>query len=164
MCIEDIFIGRLTVDRTVSQKQVLTGDTLTEIQSVTIAANQFRVGLRLFAQVLFLGDSPELLTNRSQGWTEVWVDSPDVDNSPVTQDPPYQNIHSFLTEHNPTELLRIETEGLLVQRKFTLRPANLALYTPTDVIINISYTEYVFPNLTMYLSKNAEAFKMKGLL
>lgn len=153
MCLEDIKIGRDTVDQTVSTKQITNTSGFPDVLPLVIPASQYRIGLRVWAWVFLLGDNPELLTNRSNGWTEVWVDSPNGTNSPFTQSEPFSYVHCLLTESEHTQLFTIDKEGLLVQRRIVLRPANLDSFTPTDVNVYMGFTEYTFPGYSDYVKQ-----------
>lgn len=150
MCLEDIKIGRDTVDRTVSRKQVFGGTDWGVLETLTVPPNPARIALNVWGRVLLLGDNPEQPTNRSFGWVEIWVDRPTGDNHPFTDDVEFNYVYGVLDAINNNKLFWIGHEGLICQRQFTLRPANLDSFNATDVIIYLGFTEYTFPHNSAY--------------
>lgn len=145
MCMEDINIGRLSPDQTRSLRG--NPESLTAADVLVIPANQTRVGLFLSGIFNYALDA-EGSTTFADGYTEIWVDDP---VAPDEEGEAYSHLFTVLTNDTPRIFLRIEEYGLLVQRKFTLRPVIASTFgTPFDLDYKISFTEIVFPELSKY--------------
>lgn len=143
MCMEDLLMGMAMPDETTSTKQVFAGTEFSEFRPLVIPPNPERFALRVWGWVFLLGNQPELPTNRSQGWIEVWRDNPDSTNAPFTNNGQFDKVVCLLTQAEHTQLFLKTTEGLLIERQFTLRPANLDTFVATDAIVYLGFTQYV---------------------
>lgn len=140
MCMEDIQIGRRTADVTTSLRQSFQfGDQ--DILDLEIAANQNRVGIRVFGRFIFSYDSEAANFPPANGTVELWVDSVMAHTLPVVST---GTMVLALNIFNMNQLLRVETDGLLVQRKLILHPQIDELFPsdPADVFIDMAFTEY----------------------
>ena len=145
MCMEDIWIGRSTVDYTRSYKGVV--EAIDPGFSWGPEANQYRTALLLHGLFIFLTED-EGSTTRQDGGVEVWVDNPA--DSALTEDS-YSTLLTVLTAQCPRIMLDIRQVGMLVQRRFRFRPVQLVeLGTPLEPSFTLSYTEFVTPDQTIW--------------
>lgn len=140
MCMEDIAIGRRSTSAPFAVRDHRTED-FASLEPLRIPANPNRVGLLVFGRQLITGDNPELPQNRWEGWVSlIATRSLDFPNN-LTTDPGSNVELAHLSLYHPTELLRIETHGQIVQWEMLLQPPNLDTLSPTDVWTWMSYTE-----------------------
>lgn len=145
---EDVIIGRHTVDTTRSNRQEVP-DSTDPIVTV-IAANQYRVGLRLYGDVTAIVDD-EAESFFENGAVEVWVDEPPALG---TLDSGFNTLLLVLTQHMPSVLLRVETEGRLLQRRIVMRPVRpVRPGVLSSFFCTTSYTEYMMPEGTEYINR-----------
>ena len=148
MCLEDIKIGRHTVDSTHSQK--ITDGDLGSLFDMVIPANQYRTRLLIWGIVDGFTTDPEIPGSQIFGWIEVWLDQAPPLN-------PADNLYDHLVVLLPISesriMMRIEDYGLLIQRSFTLRPtfSQHLKDVATDIGITMGYTDFVMPENTKYL-------------
>lgn len=142
---EDVWIGRSTVDYTKSYKG--TPETIDVAFSWGPEANQYRTALMLHGLLLYYTDDEGSFRLRD-GVVEVWVDNPADDA--LTGDS-YSTLLTVLTVASPRIMLNIREVGMLVQRRFRMRPAApLPLGTPLEPVFTLSYTEFVTPDKTVW--------------
>lgn len=141
---EDIKLGRATIDNTFSLRQSkAAADLINEpLSNLVIPANQYRVGLRLYGKYIWSRFISETVSQTFElGWIEVWRDSDQTLTLPLSQQ---GTMVMALTQFNPTVLMRVEEEGFLLQRKFILVPRLDPLndFELKDVFVDMSATEY----------------------
>lgn len=145
MCMEDIWIGRSTVDYTRSYRGA--PEALDVAFSWGPEANQYRTALLLHGLFVFYTDD-EGSFMKHDGGVEVWVDQP-ADASLINDE--YSTLLTVLTPQYPRIMLDIRQVGMLVQRRFKLRPVQLLdLGTPVEPTFTLSYTEFVTPEKTVW--------------
>lgn len=144
MCMEDIKLGRATIDNTFSLRQSKPASEIVSVplKPIIIPANQFRVGLRLYGKYIWSRFISETVSQTFElGWIEVWRDGYPGLTLPTEQE---GTLVMALTQFNPTVLIRAEEEGMLLQRKFVMVPQLDPLndFELKDVFVDMAVTEY----------------------